>query len=71
MNDSHRHYRRFHGDPKRLRSPQRVALLEVERVIALSMENLAVKSVLDLGTGTGVFAEAFSELVPAVIGIDP
>jgi ubiquinone/menaquinone biosynthesis C-methylase UbiE len=70
MNDSHMHKRRFHGDPNLLRVPKRIALLEVGRVVALSMEDLAVKSVLDVGTGTGVFAEAFSRLVPAVTGID-
>ena len=64
------HERRFHGEPDRLRSAERIALLEVERVVALSMEGLAVKSVLDVGTGTGVFAEAFSKLVSEVTGID-
>jgi len=54
-----------------LRSAERIALLEVDRVVALSMEGLAtVGSVLDVGTGTGVFAESFSKLVPAVTGID-
>jgi len=70
MNDSHLHERRFHGEPDRLRSAERIVLLEVERVVALSVEGLAVNSVLDIGTGTGVFAEAFSKLVPAVTGID-
>jgi ubiquinone/menaquinone biosynthesis C-methylase UbiE len=70
MNDSQAHERHFHGDPDRLRSPERVAMLEVERVVALSLEDLVVKSVLDVGTGTGVFAEAFSKLVPDVTGID-
>ena len=70
MNDSHMHERRFRGEPDRLRSAERVAMLEVERVVALSLEDLVVKSVLDVGTGTGVFAEAFSKLVPDVTGID-
>ena len=70
MNDSHLHERRFHCEPDRLRSAERIVLLEVERVVALSVEGLAVNSVLDIGTGTGVFAEAFSKLVPAVTGID-
>lgn len=70
MSDPHMHERRFHGAPDRLRSFERVALLEVERVVALSIEGLAVKSVLDVGTGTGVFAEAFSKLALRVTGID-
>ncbi len=70
MSDSHQHERRFHGEPGRLRSAERVAHLEVERVVALSLEGLAVRSVLDIGTGTGLFAEAFLKGVPAVMGID-
>jgi ubiquinone/menaquinone biosynthesis C-methylase UbiE len=71
VNDAHRHERRFRGEPDRLRSVERIALLEVERVVALSMEGLTVvRSVLDVGTGTGVFAEAFSKLTQAVTGID-
>ena len=70
MNDSYKYERRFHGEPDRLRSAERIALLEVERVVALSVESLAVKSVLDVGTGTGVFAEAFSTMGLDVTGID-
>jgi ubiquinone/menaquinone biosynthesis C-methylase UbiE len=70
MNDSHMHERRFHGEPDRLRSPERLALLEVERVVALSLEGLSITSVLDIGTGTGVFAEAFSRWGLQVTGID-
>jgi ubiquinone/menaquinone biosynthesis C-methylase UbiE len=64
------HERRFHGPADRLRSPERLALLDVERVVALSVEGLTVNCVLDVGTGTGVFAEAFSSLPLAVTGID-
>ncbi len=70
LNDSHLHERRFHGEADRLRSAERMALFEVERVVALSMEGLTVKSVLDVGTGTGIFAEAFSKLGLQVAGID-
>jgi ubiquinone/menaquinone biosynthesis C-methylase UbiE len=62
--------RRFHGDPGRLRSPERIALLEVDRVVATSLQGLAAKTVLDVGTGTAVFAEAFSGLGLRVTGID-
>ena len=70
MNNSHNHERRFHGEPDRLRSAERLALLEVERVVALSVEGLSIKRVLDVGTGTGVFAEAFSRRDLHVTGID-
>jgi ubiquinone/menaquinone biosynthesis C-methylase UbiE len=65
------HERRFHGDPDRLRAPQRVALLELDDVVKTSLEGLSVGSVLDVGTGTGLFAEAFAGRSLAVTGIDP
>jgi SAM-dependent methyltransferase len=58
------------GDPTRWRSPQRVAMLEPERVVALSIDGAQVGSVLDVGTGTGLFAEAFSAAGAMVTGID-
>jgi ubiquinone/menaquinone biosynthesis C-methylase UbiE len=64
------HDRRFQGGPDRLRAPDRVELLEVPRVIALSMEGLTVKNLLDVGTGTGIFAEAFAALGIDITGID-
>ncbi len=66
----HLHERRFQGGPDRLRSAERVALLEVSRVAALSIDGLTVRSVLDVGTGTGIFAEAFAALGIEVTGID-
>lgn len=64
------HDRRFQGGPDRLRAAERVALLEVDRVAALSLEGLSAASVLDVGTGTGLFAEAFVAQGLAVAGID-
>jgi ubiquinone/menaquinone biosynthesis C-methylase UbiE len=65
-----RHERRFHGSPEMLRSPGRVALMEVERVVALCLEGLDAKSALDVGTGSGVFAEGFAAQGLEVAGID-
>ncbi|MEJ2262056.1 MAG: class I SAM-dependent methyltransferase [Anaerolineales bacterium] len=64
------HERRFHGQADRLRSPQRLELLEVARVVALCLEDLEAETVLDVGAGTGVFAEAFSQQGLAVSAID-
>ncbi len=64
------HERRFHGDAARLRSPARVAMLEPERVVAFSLSGIAAKSVLDVGTGTGLFAEAFAKAGLDVTGVD-
>ncbi len=64
------HERRFHGGAGHLRSAERLALLEVEHVVTLSVEGLAVRRVLDIGTGAGVFAEAFAARGYVVAGID-
>ena len=62
--------RTFGGDAGRLRDPARLALLEIERVVAASMEKLAIRSMLDIGTGTALFAEAFAKVGVSVAGID-
>jgi ubiquinone/menaquinone biosynthesis C-methylase UbiE len=67
----HAHERRFHGGAERLRAPERLALMEIARVVQLSVEGVAVSSVLDVGTGTGIFAEAFANRSLRVTGIDP
>lgn len=64
------HERRFKGDGGRLRSPERVARLEVPRVVELSLAGLKASSLLDVGTGTGIFAEAFANRCLVVTGID-
>ncbi len=70
-NDSpHNHGPRFHGDPERLRSPERIARLEIDRVLPLCTEHLSIKTVLDVGTGTGLFAEAFQKKGFQVTGVD-
>jgi len=66
----HAHERRFQGEPDRLRAPDRLARMEVPRVAALSTEGITVESALDVGTGSGVFAEAFAAQGIAVTGID-
>jgi len=64
------HERRFHGAADQLRAADRVARLDVPRVVALSLAGLTAASVLDVGTGTGIFAEAFTAAGLAVTGID-
>ena len=60
----------FAGDLARLRAPERVARLEVARVVDLCLEGADVKAVLDVGTGTGLFAEAFVQRGLTVAGVD-
>ncbi len=65
------HERRFKGGVDRLRDPERVARLEVERVTRFALEGLTgIKTVLDIGTGTGLFAEAFAAKGLQVTGVD-
>ncbi len=47
------HEKRFEGDMERLRNPERLARLEVDRVVALCLEGTIIKNMLDVGTGTG------------------
>ena len=64
------HEHRFHGDVSRLRGPERLAWLEVNRVVELSLQGGNIRRALDVGTGTGIFAEAFSKLSLDVEGVD-
>ena len=65
------HERRFNREIERLRDPERIARLEVERVVNLALENLeGVQTVLDIGTGTGLFAEQFAAKGLQVTGLD-
>ena len=65
----HVHGHRF-DQVERLRSPERVAHLEVERVTDLVLHEVRAHNLLDIGTGTGLFAEAFYKRGLAVAGID-
>ncbi len=64
------HEYRFHGDIARLRSPERLAWLEVDRVAELSLQDGDFRRVLDVGTGSGIFAETFSKAGLEVVGVD-
>jgi len=67
----HEDTRRFSGDSGRLRSVERLARLEVQRVVSLSLEGLQGGKVTDIGTGTGVFAEAYHCAGAWVLGVEP
>lgn len=65
------HERRFNREIERLRDSERVARMEVERVVRSALEGLnAARSVLDVGTGSGLFAEEFTRTGLIVTGLD-
>ena len=64
------HEKRFSGELERLRAPERVARLELARVVDECLKGGAFASLLDVGTGTGLFAEAFAGRGLAVAGVD-
>jgi ubiquinone/menaquinone biosynthesis C-methylase UbiE len=62
--------RRFHGNVERLRSPERLALLETERVVDACLAGVNIQTLLDAGVGSGVFAEVFIARGLDVTGVD-
>jgi len=64
------HERRYSGTADRLRRPERLAWLELDRVVPLCLEGIEVATALDVGTGSGLFAEAFAARGLGVTGCD-
>ena len=60
----------FSGDVDKLRSQERRNRLQVERVVGDCLSGQDFKSMLDVGTGTGLFAESFANAGLRVKGID-
>jgi len=65
MND-----RVFNQGPDKLRSPERISRLELEKVVPLCLQDGKVKTLLDVGTGTALCAEAFHKAGVSVSGVD-
>ena len=53
-----------------LSSPERLAWLEIDQVVGVTTHGSVIRSVLDVGTGSGVFAEAFARVGLKVEGFD-
>jgi ubiquinone/menaquinone biosynthesis C-methylase UbiE len=61
----------FSENVSKLRRAERLQELEVDRVVRLCLEHGCRGSLLDIGTGSGLFAEAFDGCGLDVYGIDP
>jgi ubiquinone/menaquinone biosynthesis C-methylase UbiE len=61
----------YNGGVERLRSAERVSRLEVSRVVDECLTGSMIASVLDVGTGSGLFAEEFNNRLLKVAAIDP
>ncbi|MCL4249051.1 MAG: methyltransferase domain-containing protein [Anaerolineae bacterium] len=62
--------KRYGGEIERMRAPQRVALMEMDRVLELALAGVTLKSLLDVGTGSGLWAEVFAQRGLTVTGVD-
>jgi len=64
------HEKRFDGSADKLRSEKRLALLEVDQVINLTLQGVEAASMVDVGIGSGLFAEGFRNRSLQVAGVD-
>jgi ubiquinone/menaquinone biosynthesis C-methylase UbiE len=65
------HERRYAREIERLRDPERMARLEVDRVVQLTLAGVQQPStMLDVGTGSGLFAQKFTARGILVTGVD-
>jgi len=64
------HKKVYQGPADRLRRAERLENLQVDRVVELCLKDRDIYSVLDAGTGSGVFAEAFYQRGLKIAGID-
>lgn len=62
--------RTYNNGIDRLRSAERIERMDVEYVVNTCLEGNNIKSMLDIGTGSGLFAEAFSKQKIKAAGID-
>jgi ubiquinone/menaquinone biosynthesis C-methylase UbiE len=54
----------------KLRSEERIQRLELDKVVGSCLQNTTYLTMIDIGTGSGLFAEAFSNAGLIVSGID-
>lgn len=65
------HERRYQNDINELRNSERVNRLGLEKITRLSLFEIPqIKTLLDIGTGSGLFAEQFANQNIKVTGLD-
>jgi SAM-dependent methyltransferase len=69
MHEPHVHGHRF-DKVERLRATERLERLEVARVVDLVLDGIPAQTGIDVGTGSGIFAEEFARHGLTVTGID-
>jgi ubiquinone/menaquinone biosynthesis C-methylase UbiE len=62
--------KRYRDKIEKLRKPERIARYEMDRMTTICLNGIEAKSVLDIGTGSGLFAEAFYERGCEAAGTD-
>jgi ubiquinone/menaquinone biosynthesis C-methylase UbiE len=60
----------YSGKVEKLRSVERLAMIQPGRAVDLALDGIEARSALDVGTGSGVFAEALVKRGLEVTGID-
>lgn len=60
----------YNQSPDNLRSKERRERLEIDKVVSYCLKDEDIKSVLDIGCGSGLFAEQFCKRGIKVTGID-
>lgn len=60
----------YSGAVERLRRADRLEVMQVDRVVEICLNQGDFKTVLDCGTGSGVFAEAFFKNGLQIAGVD-
>ena len=60
----------YSGSVEHLRRQECLEILQVDKVVDLCLDGRKIQSVLDAGTGSGIFAGAFNKRGLSVAGFD-